>query len=126
MSAELSPGMTFTVPYPFIREAVTLADEGGYYEENSWRPGVRFEAVGPEDAEAFADGIGHQELTIISLHKPGRFPTRVFYTRQWLAPTGKRFGKGKLHMKTVGAFRSLIRGYRHPYQVSEQTTEAAA
>ena len=28
-------------------------------------------------------------LTVVDIHKPGRFPTRVFYTRQWKDPTAK-------------------------------------
>lgn len=117
---DIADGQTFEVPYPFIIEEVELCDGGGFYTEKSWRPGVRYEAIGPEDSEAIADGIGKQLITVVSQHKPGNFPKRYFYLRQWQAPSGKVFGKRRLLVASAGGFRSLIRGYRYPYRTQPQ------
>lgn len=121
-------GSVFEVPYPFVRDTFSehYADEDGQgvSERQTWRPGTRFVERGharyPDDAppvDCVADAIGAQLIWVISVHKPGSFPTRVFYTRQWRDPDGKAFGKGGLRSKTLSAFRSLVRGYRHPFKV---------
>ena len=103
-------------------------DGEGPAKTMSWRPGVRFETVevcnryGEPDynSETVADGVGSQTLTVVSIHKPGRFPTRVFYTRTWTDPKGKTFGKTKLRFITAGAFKTLLRGYRHEFILSPE------
>ncbi|MGL5935127.1 MAG: hypothetical protein ACRCZI_05845 [Cetobacterium sp.] len=109
--------------YPFIRfeykefvidgEGVTSA------KVPSWKPGVKFEDYGSGGTEALCDGIGEQVLTVISRHKPGKFPERVFYTRQWISPEGTAFGKGGLKVTTADAFRRLCGGYRYEFTVRE-------
>ena len=59
---------------------------------------------------------GEMLLSVVSTHKPGKFPERIFYTRQWKDPEGKVFGKGALRVTTIGTFRRLLRGYRHKYE----------
>lgn len=39
----------------------------------------------------------------------------MFYTRTWIDPDGKAFGKTKCRVTTVPAFRTLAHGYRHQY-----------
>lgn len=115
---EISAGSVYDFPYPFVKELYDDGDpEGG--PSLSWRPGVRFESrVIRGDGEfdevfdAVADSIGRQVITVVSTHKPGAFPTRVFFTRKWKDPQGREFGKGKLHIKSLAAFRVLIRGWR--------------
>lgn len=115
---------TRTVAYPFVRDTFSYYDEGSETEELTWKPGIRYEHRGPyPDSEpvSVADAIGRMELTIVSVHKPGRFPTRVFYTRKWIDPDGKRFGKTRLRMTTQATFNTLARGYRHPYELVQRT-----
>lgn len=120
MHDPIIPGAEIEVAHPFIRDTYNGYDSDGPFEQKTWRPGVRHEHLPPEgDTEAFADGIGTQIITIISTHKPGRFPERVFFTRKWRDPSGHEFGKTKLHSKTAQAFRRLIRGYRHEYILTD-------
>jgi hypothetical protein len=112
-------GDVFTVVYPFVRDTYQALDEEGFCDLPTWRPGVRFEAIGPEDSGSVADAIGSAEFTVVAAFKPGRFPMRVFFTRQFVDPDGRRFGKGRLHIWTLEKFRRLTRGYRHPYGIGE-------
>jgi len=115
------PDQIYRVRYPFVREAVTLYDENGPYETLSWRPGVSIECCGPYDDETdiVAHGEGEMILTVIDVHKPGRFPTRVFYTRKFVDPDGHVFGKGGLRMTTVDAFNRRAAGYQLAYDVED-------
>jgi hypothetical protein len=124
MADDFKIGAEIEVGHPFVRGMFTehVGDgEGGWSEVSrpTWEPGIRHEWVQPDDTEPVADAVGSQILTVVSVHKPGRFPERVFYTRLWRDPDGREFGKGKLHIKTAQAFRRLIRGYRHEYRVAD-------
>lgn len=115
-------GEVIEVPYPFVRDTFMTHEadeEGGSFgsEIPTWKPGTCNVGVGDEEYGSVADGMGAQLLQVISVHKPGRFPTRIFYTRQWRDPDGKTFGKGSLRVLSVGGFRSLARGFRHHYQL---------
>jgi hypothetical protein len=125
---DIAAGMTFRAPYPFTREDYRGFDEDGPYETKSWMPGARFEPVyiAPDDCdhEYVADGSGEIILTVVSVHKPGRYPTRVFFTRQWKPPTGQQFGKNACRCVTIEKFRRLAKGYRFPFSV--KPSEAAA
>lgn len=120
---EVRPGDEFRVWFPFVRETVSLLEPDGaggpcFVERESWRPGVRNVAVAPDDCESHADGEGEQVLTVVSIHKPGlRYPPRVFYVQEWVDPERKRFGKKKLRMTTLAAFRRKLFGYIHPVAV---------
>lgn len=118
--------------YPFRRGTVSLfepdpVDGGGrQFEVETWIPGARPELVGPwGDTENIADGVGEQILTIVSTHKPGRYPLRIFYTRQWITPDGKQFGKTRCRVTTASAFSYRARGYRLEYRLAKQTGKAA-
>lgn len=129
MAEELKIGAQIEISHPFVRgefEKHVDDGEGGWSSVMlpTWIPGIRHEWVGPEDTQAVADAIGAQVLTIVSIHKPGRFPARVFYTRLWINPEGREFGKGKLYIKTMQAFRCLIGGYRHEYILLETPQKA--
>jgi hypothetical protein len=114
-------GDVFRVRYPFVRCLATVCGEDGPYEINSWRPGVEIESCGPygEDTDIVANGEGEMILTVIDVHKPGRFPTRIFFTRQFISPDGNAFGKGGLRMTTVDAFKRRTSGYRLAYDVED-------
>ena len=119
-------GQCVEVPYPFVLEEIETFDADGPCKAMSWRPGVRFHSRtvrtwgdAHDVVDSLADGIGKQIITVISTHKPGRYPLRVFYTRQWQAPNGKVFGKSACRVSSITAFRSLVRGYRHDFNLAE-------
>ena len=113
----MTAGEQFTIEYPFYwaseADPETGADEGG------WIPGTEGRLVPPDTAEEYADGIGYCVYTVVSTHRPGKYPTRVFYTREWLDPDGNEFGHKTLRVHSLGYFKRLIRGYRLPFQMSE-------
>lgn len=114
-------GEVFTVPYPFSRstyEAIDC-DENGINVATvpSWKVGPTSEYVQPDDTESVADAMGKCVLTVVSVHKPGKYPARVFFTRTWIAPDGKAFGKAKLRIATASAFAVLAGGYRHEFRL---------
>lgn len=117
-ASDLSEGMTFEIVYPFLRDTYHAYDGEGGYDVKTWKPGVEWEGGLYRDS-AGCDAEGLCRFTVVSVHKPGRYPTRVFYTRQFTNPDGKPFGKGRLHMVSVEKFRRLIRGYRDDYDVGE-------
>lgn len=122
-------GEVFRVPHPFVRGTFTQydEDEDGFSssEIQTWRPGLRVENrhspiwTGEDvpDPTNVADAIGAQILTVVGVYRPGRFPTRVFYERQWVDPDGKMFGKRKCRMTTVPAFYRIVAGFRVPYEL---------
>lgn len=115
-TADLAPGAIFNVPYPMIRAEFEDFDGA---TKKTWRPGVRYD--GDEYLEASADGLGKMVLTVVSVHKPGRFPTRVFYTRQWITPEGKPFGKGSLKIATTDKFRRIAARYQHYFEIADSS-----
>lgn len=119
VTAAPNSGDLFSVRYPFVREVITRFDEEGYNEAETWNPGVRWEDAGPEDRGALADGEGWMRLLVVDVFKPGRFPTRVFYTRSFVDPDGREFGKGRLLIATLEKFRRIASTYRHPYGIGE-------
>lgn len=112
-------GEVFEFPYPFVHDTYTEYDEDGCAELPCWKPGVRFENTHDGDTDTIADGGGKQSLTVIGAYKPGRYPARVFFVRKWTDPRGLVFGKGALRVTTINAFRSLVKGYRHPVELRE-------
>lgn len=120
MQKPVKIGDVFEVSYPFIRDVYSEMDEDGTSESPTWRPGVRFEDRGHgeySDTVTLADAIGHQSLTVVGVYRPGKFPLRVFYTRKWRDPSGKVFGKGTCRVTSIQAFRSIIGGYRHQFEL---------
>lgn len=107
----------YEIPYPFYRDKVILRDDEGSHEISTWVPGVRYVFVPPDESEAVADALGAQLIDVVSRHKPGRFPERVFYTRKWRDPDGNEFGKPVLRVKTGAAFKRLVSGYRYDYRL---------
>lgn len=118
-------GSVFVVPHPFCWELASKpgGDPDGPYsiEFMSWRPGVRLELRGHSEHHYTVEeheGQGAQILTVIGVFKPGKYPTRVFYTRKWRDPDGKEFGKGALRIKVLSAFRRIISGYHYQYETA--------
>lgn len=114
----LCEGSEHRVAYPMVLEPVELLGDDGPYQTKSWRPGVRYVNQSPYgDSAASADGVGWMILRVVSIHKPGKYPERVFYTRTWTDPTGQSFGKTKLRVTTTQAFRAMAKGFRYEYEV---------
>lgn len=106
--------------YPFVRTVYHGCDADGEFQTDGWRPGVKFES-GEDlcDHAAVADGLGAMLLTVVSVHKPGDFPERVFFTRQWRDPDGNVFGKTRrLLTRSAAGLTNLCRGYRHHFEVA--------
>jgi hypothetical protein len=125
----MTAGEVYTVSsYPFVRCVASTYDVDGPCEFLSWKPGVVFRAVGPygEDSEGIAHGLGQMLMTVVSTHKPGRYPARVFYTRKWVNPDGVAFGKTGLRIVTQEKFNRLAKGYAHPFSMSEPLPEEVA
>jgi hypothetical protein len=135
----IEPGAVITVPYPFVRdiynEPVFDEDGCGTVERQTWRPGTRFENASryighgeyDEAVDCFADAMGSQVLTVLSIHKPSpRHASRVFYTRKWIDPDWREFGKPTLRVKGVSAFTTLTHGYRHPFNMVAAKQELKA
>lgn len=114
---ELQEGNIYTVTFPFVGDVYHGFDACGPFDTETWRPGCRSEHVYPDDCEFVADAEGQMTLTIISIHKPGKYPERIFYTRKFIDPEGKEFGATKLRMTTAIAFKRRAAGYYHPYRV---------
>lgn len=130
---EIIEGAVFEIAYPFVLDDYEDIDEEGPHTVKSWRPGVRYEQrtihfFGDVDvtSDAVCDGMGKQLIRVISTHKPGRFPMRVFYIRQWLTPTNRLFGKTNCRVASIAGFRNLIKGYRHEIDRVGSQHEVAA
>lgn len=118
--SEIQPGEVFVLSYPFIR--------GFYFEDDksptpTWQPGVWPEMSRDWEEELVADGVGEMHLRVVSTHKPGRYPERVFYIRQWRDPDGRVFGTTALKIASVHKFRRLTAGYAFPYRLQEAQGE---
>lgn len=114
---DIETGKQYKVVYPFTRDIYGEWTEDGLIEHDTWRPGTRPKPIYPDDAEDVADAEGLMILEIISIHKPGKYPTRIFYTRKYQDPDGKVFGKGRLHIASVDKFRRLSAKYYYDYRV---------
>ncbi|KKM19361.1 hypothetical protein LCGC14_1656430 [marine sediment metagenome] len=118
-------GQTYQVkPYPFVRSEYETFIESGEHKESitTWRPGVDLSEASYEE-NGFCHGEGAMMLTVVSIHKPGKYPTRIFYVRQWEAPDGTRFGKKGLQCKALAGFSLLRAGYRYAYDIIDYETE---
>lgn len=124
---EFIKGQFFEVRYPFVRTEFETVDEDGPYKVQSWKPGVDQILTGPDgESTSTAHGEGTMTLTVVDVFKPGRYPTRVFFTRSFAPPTGAAFGKNKLRVATAEKFRRLARGYAHHYRVQTESEIAEA
>lgn len=112
--SEIIEGGEYAAPYPFYLETFNGCDEDGPGCKIGWRPGTRFEQTAVDDGEYVWDGQGEIRLRVIGIYRPGKYPTRVFFVRQWADPEGRVFGKTNLRMTTLGAFKRLAAGYRYP------------
>lgn len=119
---EVKEGDVFDVRYPFYRDTkeVIDCDEDGCsaHDVECWVPGTWSEPEPPDNSIDVADGVGVMRLSVVSVHKPGKYPTRVFYVRTWIDPDGKEFGKRGLRVTTLSAFKRKAAGYGYEYVMS--------
>lgn len=113
----IEAGKTYDVECPYVRTTYDHYDlDGEDYSATTratWKPGIEWEACGPEDSEAVADGIGKVLYTVVSVHHlPKPYTARVFFVREWIDPDGKKFGKRTLRIMGIAAFRRRLNGYR--------------
>jgi len=114
---DVKPESKFTVEYPFYLGIHHDYDINiGPTENETWVPGCRSQDVYPDDSEFVADGVGSMILTVVSTHKPSKYPERVFYTRKWISPDGDEFGSSKLHIITMQTFKRRAARYYHDYR----------
>lgn len=113
--SDLEIGATYTVACPFLRDVHSEWDEDGKAVSLTWKPGVEFYSVGPygDESKALAHGVGSVVYRLVDIHRlPRPYPPRAFYTRQWVSPEGKTFGKTALRITTLEAFKRRVQGYR--------------
>lgn len=108
------------VPFPFVRDTY-IGPEG---EVVGWRPGTRVEYGGDgdpsyNDEEWQADGMGHMLITEYQTVKVPGYVERTFYSRAWRDPDGREFGKKKLRITATPAFKRMLKGYRHSFQLPD-------
>ena len=118
----IEAGEIFSHPYPFFRcKTVDYSklDIPNQPKTESWRPGTYWKQDANGEADCLADGVGERIFEIVSIHKPGKYPTRVFYLQRWKDPDGKEFERKRnpLRITSVGNFRVMLKGYRYSYDV---------
>ncbi len=115
-------GKEYKTKFPFIITQYYENHEDGASLIDSWKPGTQFSEMTHEhdQPEAEAHGEGFMMLTVVDKHKPGRYTERTFYIRKWKDPDGKIFGADSLKMTTTSHFKTMIKGYRHPYRLDHE------
>lgn len=118
----LNEGDVFRVRYPFCRASSEILGEEGVVTVQGWKPGTYAEGEDPFSwvSTALADGVGLMILTVVSTHKPGKYPARVFYTRRWIDPDGREFGCSGLRVLVESKFRRFAAGYQHAVEVRDR------
>lgn len=106
---EIKAGNEYRVKFPFYRKKV-LGD-------TLWAPGCAEQFLEPDSWEKVADGEGELILTVVDVHKPASYPTRVFFTRSWVDPDGVAFSKNKLHIATLATFKRRATSYYYDYRL---------
>ena len=118
-------GTVFEVPYPFLRCVYDDGDPDGG-AGLSWKPGAHHGEDYMGRTQNRYHGIGKQVLTVVGSYEPAGFPTRIFYTRKWVDPDGRAFGKRKCLIMTAEAFRRRVKGYAFPLVQVKPTPEETA
>lgn len=117
---DIAIGEQYRVKYPFTLETFHIFDfvEGQPVPDERYRPGCSTEQhEDGGEGERFASGEGEMIMEVIDIHKPGKYPARVFYTRRYIDPEGNEFGSGRLQVATKSTFRRRAHGYYHDYIV---------
>ena len=113
MTSNYNAGDVYEIDYPF--QALFDCPWG-----SRWQPGCRSEHVYPDDSELVSDAMGKMVVSIVDVHKPGKYPTRIYFTRQWKDPDGKVFGKTGLHIKTCQWLTKRLDGFHYKFRMATQ------
>lgn len=116
---DIETGKDYSIKFPFILVNTTALSLGEVDPDEEWRPGCRSVLSAFDDGHFVADAEGELRLSVVDIHKPGRFPTRVFYTREWTNPDGEKFGSGRLHITTTATFKRRATGYYYEYELAQ-------
>ncbi len=114
--SKYAPGQVWRKATPFLVEDRVVCDTFGQRTVKSWRPGIRWIPVSPDDSEPDSDGEGVEVRTIASYVEIAGEVPRILYRRHWVDPDGKVFGNPKMRMTTPSAFSAWINdtaGYRY-------------
>ena len=114
----IESGAEFEVDFPFYLGIHVRHDIEGSWPDETWIPGCKSEFLPPDDTELVANGVGKMILSVVDIHKPGKYPERVFYTRRWIDPEGNEFGSSKLHITTTPTFKRRADSYYHEFRIS--------
>lgn len=118
MACTFQSGEVFERPHPFT---VVVENQGDPERETErWRPGAwETKYIYPDDACALAHGVGRVQFTVVSVHTPPRYPTRVFYTRQFFMPDGSPYASSRLKNCIANKFAKDIKAFPFHYEVEE-------
>lgn len=120
---EIFDGAQFVRTHPF-----TLDTTGAY----KWRPGAwekeprAAQGYWERDDIAACHGLGFVYFTVISVHKPGRYPTRVFYSRHHVTPDNEVLPESGCLCVTMEKFNRLRKDFQVPYVVVGPSEEVTA
>lgn len=116
MSAAVDAGMVFEREHPFTLCVENRGDPE--FESERWRPGAwETKMIAPDDAVALAHAIGRARFTVVSVHTPPGYPTRVFYKRQFFMPDGSAYRPGNLRNSILSKFRRDVAKFPFAYEV---------
>lgn len=116
---DITPGAVFERihPFTFVQEHLS-SDPADVIER--WRPGAwETVMVAPDDACASCHGEGTVKFTVVSIHSPPRYQTRVFFTRHFVDPEGGIYAPNKLHNRVLSKFKREIAAFGFKYEVVE-------
>lgn len=114
--------IVFERPHPFTRCIISVwcGDENSNarVDEERWRPGAWGQyCYSPEDVGPAAHAMGVCRFEVQGEYKPGRYPTRVFFTQVFIDPNGKEMRRSGLRIKTKYAFARQLRGLPFEYEL---------
>lgn len=126
----IQAGDVFEVDYPFSRSSYIDWSDEDSKPVPCWRPGYWTEleetfcpySGSERDGVSYCcNGWGKMIFEVVSTHKPGKYPERIFYLRRWRDPNGKEFGKNKLFTVSKGGFTKRLKGLSFEFEVTENT-----
>lgn len=105
----------------FVRTHPFTLDTSGAFK---WRPGAwESEPRHNDDPMPACHGLGFVYFKVVSVHKPGRYPTRVFYTRRFVTPDDEALPESGCLCVTMEKFKRLRKDFYVPYVVVEPSKE---
>ncbi len=122
---DITENAVIEVTYPFIRTTYDSYDEleGTHAKLPTWQAGVGgmdFNGYSGTFRAFGANAEGQMILTIVSIHKPGKYPERIFYTRQYRDPDGKIYGKTNLKIMATRSLKRYFKWFGEPYEIVDR------